>query len=134
MKYSKPPLSLVQQLACLKDRGLKITDEESALDYLSNISYYRLRAYTYPFQDNTVSDHPFIIPVSFDEIINLYKFDRKLSQLVFGALEKIEIALRTQIIYQWAMNNGSHWQINPAFYRDPVRFAGQIASLQSEID
>jgi abortive infection bacteriophage resistance protein len=74
------------------------------------------------------------LPVTFEEIITLYKFDRKLNQLVFGALEKIEIALRTQIIYQWAMKNGSHWQINPALYRDPVRFAGQIASLQIEID
>lgn len=134
MRYSKPPVSLDKQLNCLKDRGLKITDESLALHYLSNISYYRLRAYTYPFQDNTVSDHPFVVPVTFGEIIDLYKFDRKLSQLVFGALEKIEIALRTQIIYQWAITNGSHWQIIPALYRDPVRFAGQISSLQTEID
>lgn len=120
-------------MSCLKDRGLKVTNKGSALVYLSNISYYRLRAYTYPFQDNSASDHPFITPVTFEEIIDLYKFDRKLSQLVFGALEKIEIALRTQIIYQWAMNYGSHWQINPGLYRNPVRFAGQIASLQTEI-
>jgi abortive infection bacteriophage resistance protein len=134
MHYTKPPVSLDNQIVRLKDRGLIFKDEPTALAYLSNISYYRLRAYTYPFQDNSDSDHPFNISVTFEEIIDLYKFDRKLSQLVFGALEKIEIAMRTQIIYQWAMGYGSHWQIDPALYRDPVRFANQIASLQTEIN
>jgi abortive infection bacteriophage resistance protein len=134
MRYSKPPVSLDNQVARLKQRGLMFDDEPSALIYLSNISYYRLRAYTYPFQDNSDCDHPFIASVTFEEIIDLYKFDRRLNQIVFGALEKIEIALRTQIIYQWAMVHGSHWQIDPSLYRDPVRFAGQIASLQTEIN
>jgi abortive infection bacteriophage resistance protein len=118
----------------LKARGLTFTDEASAESILSDISYYRLRAYTYPFQDNTKPDHPFSIKVTFEEIIELYKFDRKLRQIVFAALEKIEIALRTQIIYQWAMTNGSHWQIDPALYRKPVKYASLINSLQTEID
>lgn len=134
MHYSKLPISFLQQINKLKTRGLQFTSEPNAILHLSNISYYRLRAYTYPFQDNTVSNHPFNVQVTFEQIIDLYQFDRKLCQLVFNALEKIEIALRTQIIYQWAMVNGSHWQINPALYRNPVKFASQINSLQNEID
>jgi abortive infection bacteriophage resistance protein len=134
MHYSKPPISFQQQVNKLKTRGLQFNNEPNAILHLSNISYYRLRAYTYPFQDNSDPNHPFNVPVTFDQIIDLYQFDRKLCQLIFNALEKIEIALRTQIIYQWAMVSGSHWQINPALYRDPVKFANQINSLQNEID
>ena len=32
------------------------------------------------------------------------------------------------------MRNGSHWQINPNLYRNPVKYANQISSLQAEID
>ncbi len=134
MHYNKPAVSLSDQVAKLQSRGLKFVNEPEAERYLSNISYYRLRAYTYPFQDNSNPDHPFFISVTFEQIIGLYLFDRKLSQLLFNALEKIEIALRTQIIYHWAISNGSHWQINPSVYRDPVKFANQINSLQTEID
>ena len=39
-----------------------------------------------------------------------YKFDRKLRLLIFDAIERIEIALRTQVIYQLSHKYGSHWQ------------------------
>ena len=57
--YDKRPLSIQTQIERLKGRGLIIDDEKLAVDYLSNISYYRLRAYTYPFQDNTNADKHF---------------------------------------------------------------------------
>jgi len=134
MKYNKPPLTIPDQISALKDKGLIIDDEVYAASCLSNISYYRLRAYTYPFQDNTDPNHPFIDEVTFEEIIELYKFDHKLRLLLFDAFEKIEIAFRTQIIYQWAIAHGSHWQIDPALYRSSVTFAQQISSLQGEIN
>jgi abortive infection bacteriophage resistance protein len=93
MKYQKPPLSIQQQIEKLKQRGLIFHDEEKAAHYLSNISYYRLRAYTYPFQDNHDPNHPFNQAVSFDDIIDIYVFDRRLRLLVFNSIEKIEIAL-----------------------------------------
>lgn len=134
MKYDKPAKSIKEQIDLLKMRGLIINDEQTTASYLSNISYYRLRAYTYPFQDNDSKDQPFNQSIKFEQIIDLYVFDRKLRLLVFDALEKIEISLRTQIIYTWAMTHGSHWQINPALYRDPVRFSSHITSLKTEID
>lgn len=59
--YTKKPLSIKTQVAKLEKRGLIIDDENLAGDYLSNISYYRLCAYTYPFQNNADSeaDHSF---------------------------------------------------------------------------
>lgn len=134
MKYTKLPISIPIQIEKLKKRGLQFSNETNVAHYLSNISYYRLRAYTYPFQDNINSEHPFVKKVSFEDIINLYVFDRQLRLLVFNAIEKIEIALRTQIIYQYSISYGGFWHLNPSLYNNSVYFTEQIASLQKEID
>lgn len=134
MKYIKPPVPIHEQIEILKKRGLLFKDESRAAHYLSNISYYRLRAYTYPFQDNLDVNHPFKVEVSFEDIIDLYVFDRQLRLLIFDGIEKIEIALRTQIIYNFSLSNGSFWHLDPNLYKDAVRFANHIDSLQKEID
>jgi abortive infection bacteriophage resistance protein len=134
MNYNKPPISIQQQIELLKKRGLIFKNEKRAAHYLSNISYYRLRAYTYPFQNNNDSNHPFNKSVCFEEIIELYVFDRHLRQLVFDALEKIEIAFRTKIIYEYALTYGSHWHENAVLYRDNNRFIRDLNKLYEEVD
>ena len=134
MKYSKPPLSIADQIARLKQRGLKFNDEQKAAHYLSNISYYRLRAYTYPFQDNFDPTHPFNKEVSFEGIIALYLFDRRLRLLVLNAIEKIEVALRTKIIYEYALVYGSHWFMNASLYHNPKLYKLNQETLRKEIN
>lgn len=100
MKYQKQPSTITEQIAKLEERGLLFDDKALAAKYLSNISYYRLRAYTYPFQNNTdeALDHQFTRDdISFQDIINLYVFDRRLRSLVFNELEKVEVAVRTKL-------------------------------------
>ena len=46
-------------------------------------------------------------------------FDRKLRLLVFDAIERLEVAIRTQIIYQLSHNYGSHWQDNAHIFIPP---------------
>lgn len=134
MKYSKPPLSLTDQIASLKSKGLVIHNDQVAFDALSRVSFYRLRAYTYPFQDNSIPEHPFVKKVSIEEIMALYNFDRALRVLIFDALERIEIALRTQIIYQLSVAHGSHWQTDPNLFKDTAKFSNHLNKLQEEID
>ena len=134
MHYLKPPIDIAAQIALLKSRGLTFADEAKAAHYLSNISYYRLRAYTYPFQNNLSPGHPFVRVISFEQIIELYVFDRHLRFLIFDAIEKIEIALRTKIIYHFALNHGSHWHENIQLYKDSTRFIRDINKLYEEID
>lgn len=134
MKYTKPSINLEQQVELLQKRGLKINDPERAKHYLSNISFYRLRAYTYPYQDNTNPDHPFNTEISFEEIIELYVFDRHLRLLVFDGMEKIEIALRTKIIYEFAQIYGSHWHDRNELYTNQYRFNKDISKLYDEVD
>jgi abortive infection bacteriophage resistance protein len=133
MNYSKPFFTVNDQIKTLKNRKLIIDNESFAFAKLSSISYYRLRAYTYPFQDNNDENHLFIKQISFEEIILLYDFDSKLRSLLFDSVEKIEIAFRTQIIYHFSETYGSHWQIEPNIYRDSSRFISHIQSLSEEI-
>ena len=134
MKYTKGTLSISQQIQRLKERGLGFNDEVKAAHYLSNISYYRLRAYTFPFQNNSIPNHPFDKDVSFEDIIQLYVFDRRLRLLVFNAIEKIEIALRTKIVYEFSLNHGSHWYENADLYRNANRFVREISKVYEEVD
>lgn len=133
MQYTKPPLSIADQVSRLSARGLTISDTQYAEKTLKVISYYRLRAYTYPFQDNADPDHPFIHSVTFEEIIKLYDFDRDLRLMVFDAIERIEIALRTLIVYNYAMKFGSHWYQEPTHFRNTQYFDNDLASLDKEI-
>ena len=120
MQYTKRSLSIQEQLQKLQSRGLNFDDEELAKDYLTNISYYRLRAYTYPFQDNTnpKADHCFTRnDIKFSDIIDLYCFDRRLRNLMFNAIEKIEVAVRARIVQVYSEIYGSHWFANKTLYK-----------------
>lgn len=113
--YNKPPLTYKDQVDLLISRGLIVTDRERAERHLANISYYRLSAYMLPYKkrENDEILDQFIDGTSWDAIHSLYVFDRKLRLLIFDAIERLEIAIRTQIIYQLSHKYGSHWQDNP---------------------
>lgn len=135
--YSKPALSFEQQIELLKNRGLSISDEERAKRHLSNVSYYRLSAYMLPYkimQPNGIVTDYFIKGTIWDDIWNLYKFDRKLRLLVFDAIERIEISLRTQIIYQLSHKYGPHWQNDNNIFKTTVNSkTGKIYSVYNDI-
>ncbi|TIE18471.1 abortive phage resistance protein, partial [Legionella pneumophila] len=46
--YNKPYLTFEQQLELLKSRGLEVTNDKVALEYLGRLGYYRLSGYWYP--------------------------------------------------------------------------------------
>lgn len=116
-KYCKTPLSFEEQLSKLEKRGLVITDRVKAISYLQEISYYRLSAYFLPYQK--VKD-VFNCNTTFKQIIKTYSFDRELRLLVFDCIERIEVAIRTQMINSMAIQHqDSHWQDNKSIFIDP---------------
>jgi abortive infection bacteriophage resistance protein len=115
--YNKTSLSFQDQLALLENRGLTITDKNKALAYLQEISYYRLSAYFLPYQQ---SKDIFNSGTSFSQVIDTYTFDRELRLLVFDCIERIEVAIRTQMIYNMGMQyQDSHWQDNRSLFINP---------------
>lgn len=119
--YNKPPLTYTEQVELLISRGLLVSDKKRAERHLSNISYYRLSAYmrTYKQMANGVILDDFVPGTTWDMVYNLYVFDRKLRLLAFDAIERLEVAIRTQIIYQLSHKYGSHWQDDKNIFNSP---------------
>ena len=106
--YQKPYLPPRDQVALLQKRGMQISDTRRAEECLSRIGYYRLSAYWYPFRksrpptNNEPQNRPVVISdfrpgTKFSDCIDLYVFDKKLRLHTLDALERIEVALRTDI-------------------------------------
>lgn len=110
--YDKPPLTYAEQVGLLKVRGLCVDDEKTAERVLANISYYRLSAYMVPYKrwENGVPSDTFKEGTTWEMVYGLYRFDRSLRLLVFDAIERLEVAVRAQIIYQLSHKYGAHWQ------------------------
>ena len=120
-RYNKPPLNYTDQVKLLESRGLNIGNKKRAERVLANVSYYRLSAYMLPYKvcNHGIVQDQFRPGTTFDMVYDLYKFDRKLRLLLFDAIERIEVALRTQIVYQLSLKYGSHWQDRQDIFRTP---------------
>lgn len=111
--YTKPVLSLEQQVLRLKERGLRIEDQQRALTTLSLINYYRLSAYWLPFK---LPDDRFHPDGSFDKAVGLYEFDRTLRLALMDMIERVEVALRAQVSYRIASQHGTYGHENPNLF------------------
>ena len=117
MKFTKPPLTLPQQLAKWQTRGLVVSGEAKALHYLRFIGYYRFSAYTLPFQDPAHPDKHFRPGTTFELVLALYVFDRELRLLVLDAIERVEVAVRACLVNEMCIRHGAHWFMEPIHFR-----------------
>jgi len=110
MTYSRPWKSYEEQLAILKSRGMAVSDEAKAINYLERLGYYRLSAYWYPFREIRYTTEAsgkiiyqrldnFIAQTQFQDAVHLYVYDKKLRLLAMDALERIEVAIRADIAH-----------------------------------
>jgi abortive infection bacteriophage resistance protein len=113
MKYSKPPLDISAQLSRLISIGLHIPDIPGAERALRFIGYFRLKGYFLPFmsQPNPGAPRRFAIGTSFDQILDLYQFDRQLRVLFIDEIERLEVAIRVVICNELSLAYGAHWYI-----------------------
>lgn len=103
MKYTKLALTFDQQADQLIGRGMS-GDHSLMVARLASVNYYRLTAYWLPFRN---PDDTFKAGTTFDDVWNRYVFDRRLRLLVMDAIERIEIAVRTQLAYHHAHVHGA---------------------------
>lgn len=130
-QYRKPYLSVPDQVALLRSRGMTVSQSATAEDCLKRVGYYRLSAYWYPFRHSTALRGPdgqaqiqvhddFKPGTQFSTVFELYVFDKKLRLLMLDALERVEIALRTDL----ALLLG---QRDPVAHRNPALLHGNFA-------
>lgn len=90
-------------------------NEPQAAELLKNISYYRFKGYWWDMQTD-FARHILKPNTYFEDIVERYNFDRHLRLILFDAIERIEIALRTKMIYHLSVSYGGLWYLNPALF------------------
>ena len=132
MKYNKQPISIVGQVAQLKERGLTIENEADARKTLAIISYFRFANYLRPFEADK-TNHIFKPGKLFSDAVRLYYFDKELRNILFSALQTVEIALRTSIIQNFSMKYGPFWFMNASLFKDAQIHGDCISNIRNEL-
>ena len=129
--YTKPHLSIPDQLALLQARGMTIGDPERAARYLARLGYYRLSGYWYPARirhttldaggrARSIATDQFRPGTTFERTVDLYIFDKQLRLLFLDAIERIEVSVRVEAALLLSA-------INPFAHRNPALLAGTFA-------
>ena len=133
--YNKPALSVDQQIDLLESRGLSVPNRDKAHHYLQFINYYRLSGYSIYFEQviDGKRNHQFKTGTTFDNILALYDFDRHLRILVMDAIERIEVAVRTQICLVLATTyDDSHWHLKRDLFKPEFKFYTLLSKCEIE--
>lgn len=127
--FCKTHLSFQEQIDLLKSRNLTILNNDFALNKLKHLNYYRLSAYFYPFyqEKNLFQDG-----ICFEDIIQLYYFDKELRSIVLYALEKIEIFIRTQIAYTISKKIGVFGYTESTIFHDEKKHQDILEIIKNE--
>lgn len=121
LKYTKQAKPLDDQLAILRSRNVVINDENKAKEYLSDIGYYRLGFYSFPFE----LTYPYLDSrrchnvqpgTTIEDIVALYYYDFDLRAILNRYLSRIEVSIRTTLINQLSLkySTDQYWFVNPA--------------------
>lgn len=112
---------------------MAVPDRDCARHYLAHLNYYRLGAYWLPFEANH-APHAFRPGTSFDDVIELYVFDRELRLLVMDAIERLEVSVRARWAYHLAHVHGTHAYLDAVIFQDRDKYERCLSSLKEEVE
>lgn len=117
----KRALSIDEQLALLKSRGLTVVDDNKAKEVLGDIGYYRLGFYLFPFEQTYPEihhrTHTYVAGAKFGNAVKLYYFDFELRNLLLKYISRIEVNFRTVLTCtgSLAYKEDPQWFANPTY-------------------
>lgn len=113
-----------QQLDKLKEDGLIIDDEKSALDILKWEGYYNvINGYSSAFKKENV----FYKGTTFDDIRRLYVFDKNLRSIVYKYTSSIEVHVKALVAHEFSRVHG----VDENTYLQPECFSGGASSVSA---
>lgn len=130
--YTKQALSISEQIELLKSRGLNIADSSKTAKFLGEVSYFRFVQYLRPMEADKTS-HQFKPNSRFEDAVALYNFDMELRDLMFKAIQRLEIALRTKIIQEFSLEHGPFWFFDTSLADDEHKFIENMNSIDREL-
>ena len=128
-RFNKPALGVDDLADLLLCRGLKGISKSDLAQKLRFVNYYHLRGYTYPYQDNSQDDSPFIIGTTWQQIWADYQFDSELRMLIFDGISRFEIALRSIVTLFMCEYCGAQWFENQSLFVSEVQFQKDLKEL-----
>lgn len=129
LKKHQEPLDILQQIENLKNLGLIIEDEAKAIDFLSNVSYFRLiKAFGIKEKNSNFPEG-----ITFENIKGLYIFNAKLRHLLFAQLEKVEVNLRCRISNYFSCKYGIFGYKDANNFKEPEFHAKFLTDIDTEI-
>lgn len=103
----KPYKTVDEQIAILESRKMMIPDKGFARTVLTYENYYYvINGYKAPFISSTAPDDTYKDGTTFDELFALYSFDRKLREILFPDLLRIEHSVKAKIIDVFSSHHG----------------------------
>jgi len=130
--FDKSPKTYTDQIEILRQRGMQIENAQSAEFYIKHLNYYRLAAYWLPFEADHAT-HTFQVGTSFDQVLNLYVFDRELRLLILDAIERIEVSVRAHWAYELSHRHGPHAHLDPGLARNQRHYRLNLDKLRNEV-
>lgn len=137
MHFNKPATTVLAQLERLQGRGLVCAEPQEAARQMHAIGYYRLSAYWLPFEvspaEGLTRSKAFRPGVTWENILQIYVFDRKLRLLVMEAIERIEVSVRSSWSNRLTLAYGAHAQLTSDLFNDPWKHAAMLARMAVEV-
>ena len=124
-----------EQIEHLKELGLIIPDGAKASEILSDIGFYRLGFYMFPFEKKypvkVGRDHSIREGISLDTVLRLYYFDFELRLMLLKYISRIEVHLRTTIVNYMS---AKHYNKDTWFVDDAIVSPAYIRSFGNIYD
>ena len=70
---------------------------------------------------------------TFEQAIYLYLFDKELRQLIFKAIQDIEISLRTKMIQMFSIEHGAFWFMDSSLFKNEEFYQGCLDNIKKEV-
>lgn len=131
----KPFLSFDDQIDHLiNNKNLTIVNHDYAKDMLKQIGYFGLiGGYKTPFKNSTTKKYK--NGTTFEDIVELYKFDENLRELFLKYILRIERHIRSLLSYYFTDKHGEsqvHY-LNPNNYTNNPRYQSDVSRLISTL-
>jgi len=112
--YEKPVMDIDWFIERIISKWFKISDEQSAKDFLNKKWYYHISSYIKCFcdivnsEDKTISDN-----IDFNNVISLYSLDKELQKELLSAVLEIETLIKSDFVQILSLKyNSPFWYAN----------------------
>lgn len=110
--------TIEEQLEILKKRGLSIPNEEKAKKFLSFNNYYRISGYSLTLRNK----NQFSKQATFQNIIDIYKFDHEFRHLLLKYIEMIEVYFKSIYAHEFTKVYGGSGYLDSKLFTNNDKY------------